>query len=262
MDEASGSQEVVPGKDEVGSKTLDVPVGEGSLSTASVCTVQEKGEASGAAENTVDLPDKKIEAKAWSTNEVRADVPDGTWSAKEARVKAQVVTDSAVDCNNGAQVTVVTDDGGASADALVQPEVGGMEHGSLSHTGANGAAVADGGDDLPLVTMEPKDPVAEESVPAADDKLKDPVEGSSSKQMEISPTGGLQEVDTVQTTTGEATPLASKESDSVSLECKVEDSAGLVQVQDKQLGPVVEAGGSRSRRKCAGFCRAKGRSAQ
>ena len=60
---------------------------------------------------------------------MRAKVPDGTWSADEARAEARDGTCSAVDCNNGAQVTVVTDDGGASADALVQSEVGGVEQG-------------------------------------------------------------------------------------------------------------------------------------
>ena len=54
---------------------------------------------------------------------MRADAQEKTWSAEEARVGAQSGTCSAVDCNNGAQVTVVADDGGASADALVQSEV-------------------------------------------------------------------------------------------------------------------------------------------
>ena len=56
------------------------------------------------------------------------------------------------------------------------------------------------------------------------------------------PTGGLQEVDAVQTATEEAEPLAEKEVSSVSLERKVDDLAELVQEQDKQLGPMVEAG--------------------
>ena len=157
VDGASGSQEVIPGK-EIGNKTLDVPVDGGSSFTANAPTVQEKGESSGVAENTVDLPDKREEAGAWSTNEVRASVPVKTWSADGARVEAPGGTCSAVDCNNGAQVTVVADDGGASADVLVHSEVGGVEQGFLSRTGANGAAVADGGVISPLVTMEPKDP--------------------------------------------------------------------------------------------------------
>ena len=60
--------------------------------------------------------------------------------------------------------------------------------------------------------------------------------------MEISPTGGLQEVDTKQTTTGEATLPTAEEGNSVSCERKVDDVAGLVQAQEKQLGPDVEAG--------------------
>ena len=147
----------------------------------------------------------------------------------------------AVDCNNGAQVTVVADDGGASADALVHSEVGGVEQGLLSRTGANVAAVADGGDDSPLVTMEPKDPTVEENVPAVDDQVKDPDGVSSSKKEETLPTGSLPEVDTVQTATDEAEPLAKTEDGPESLERKVDDLAGLVQEQDKQLGPRVEA---------------------
>ena len=151
------------------------------------------------------------------------------------------------------------------------------------------AAVADGGDDSPLVTMEPKDPAVEENVPAVDDQSKDPaveenvpavddqskdpaveenvpavddqsknpaVEenlpaaddstkdsngGSTSKEMEKLPTGGLPEVD-MQAVTGKAEPLAKNDDGSVSLEGKVDDLAELTGVQDKQLGPMVVAG--------------------
>ena len=98
------------------------------------------------------------------------------------------------DCNNGAQVSVVASDGGSQVDAPVQPDVGGVERSDVGHTGANGAAVTDGGD-YPLVTMEPKDPTVEESMPAVDDQSTDPVEGGPFKEMEIAPTGGLLEVD-------------------------------------------------------------------
>ena len=225
VDGASGSQEVIPEK-EIGNNTLDVSVDGSSSFIANATTVQEKGESSGVAENTVDLPDKREEAGAWSTNEVRASVPMKTWSADGARVEAHEVSCSADDCNNGAQVSVVANDGGSQVDAPVQPEVGGVEQNDEGHTGANGAAVMDGGES-PLVTMEPKDPTVEESVPAVDDKpkdptveesmpavddkSKDPVEGGLSNEMEIAPTGGLLEVDTKQTTTGEAEPLAKAE---------------------------------------------------
>ena len=126
-------------------------------------------------------------------------------------------------------------------DALVQLEVGGEEQNDEGHTEANGAAVVDGGVISPLVTMEPKDPTVEEKVPAVDDKVKDPGGVSSSKKEETLPTGSLLEVDTVQTVTDEAEPLAKKGDGSESLERKVDDLAGLVQEQDKQLGPQVEA---------------------
>ena len=61
-----------------------------------------------------------------------------------------------------------------------------------------------------------------------------------SEETEIAPTGSLQEVDTKQATTVKATTSAMV--DPVSLERKVDDSAGLVQAQEKQLGPDVEAG--------------------
>ena len=118
-----------------------------------------------------------------------------------------------------------------------------MEQGVLSHTVANAAAVTDD-DDLPLVTMEPKDPAAEESVPAADECTKDPKRGFLSDETEIAPTGSFREVDTKETTTVEATVV---EEDPVFLERKVDDSAGLIQVQEKKLGPDVEAGGQLGR---------------
>ena len=91
VDGASGSQEVIPGK-EIGNKTLDVPVDGGSSFTANGPTVQEKGESSGVAENTVDLPDKREEAGAWSANVVWANAQEITWSAEEARVEVHGVS--------------------------------------------------------------------------------------------------------------------------------------------------------------------------
>ena len=172
VDEVSGIQEVGPEDEDDGGKRLCITTEEVSPSGATNSAIQGKNEASGIAGDAVDLPEKKDEA--WSANEVRANVPDETWSAEKARGEARDGTCSAVDCNNGAQVTVVADDGGASADALVHSEVGGVEQGLLSRTGANVAAVADSGDDSPLVTMEPKDPAVEENVPAVDDQSKNP----------------------------------------------------------------------------------------
>ena len=106
---------------------------------------------------------------------VRANVPVKTWSADGARVEAPGGTSSATDCDNGEQVVVATDDGGATVDAPVHSEVRSEELKILGHAGANGAAVAGNGGDSPLVTMEPK---AEESVPAVDDPIRDPMEGS------------------------------------------------------------------------------------
>ena len=197
-------------------------------------------EASGITGDAVILLKKDDEA--WSANEARTGAQEKTWSAEEARVEAHVVSCSADDCNNGAQVSVVADDGGSQVDALVQPEVGGEEQNDEGHTGANGAAAAD--DDgviSPLVTMEPKDPTVEENVPAVDDQEKDPDGVSSSKREETLPTGSLLEVDTVQASTGKAEPLAKKDDGSVSLECKVNDLVELTGVQDEQLGPMVEA---------------------
>ena len=65
--------------------------------------------------------------------------------------------------------------------------------------------------------------------------------GSSlSDETEVAPTGSFWEVDTKETTTVEATIV---EEDPVSLERKVDDPAGLIQAQEKKLGPDVEAGG-------------------
>ena len=83
VDEASGSQEVVPGKDEDGGKTLGVSADEIFPPIAKVSTLLERDDASVLAENAVDLPDMRVKAEAWSTNEARASVPvktgRGTW---------------------------------------------------------------------------------------------------------------------------------------------------------------------------------------
>ena len=252
VDEVSGSQEVSPGDEDDGENRLRVTTEEVSPFGAMGFTTRK--EASGIAGDAGILPKKGDEA--WSANEARANVPDSTWSAEEARGEAQDGTCSAVDCNNGAQVTVVADDGGASADALMHSEVGGEEQGLLSRAGANVAAAANGGDDSPLETMEPqepaveenapavddqsKNPAVEENLPAADDSAKDSNGGSSSKKEDMLPIGSSPEVDTVQTATDEAEPLAKKEDGPESLERKVDDLVGLVQEKDKQLDPKVE----------------------
>ena len=128
-----------------------------------------KKEASGIAGDTVDL---KVEA--WSANEARVNVPDSTWSAEEARVEAHMVSRSADDCNNGAQVSVAADDGGSQVDALVQPEVSSEERNGKGYTGANVAAVVNDSGDSLLETMEPKEPAVEENVPAADEQSNSP----------------------------------------------------------------------------------------
>ena len=235
-DEIAGTQEVGPGDEDDGEKRLCVTTEEVSPSGATDSAAQR--DASGITGDAVDLPEKKDEA--WSANEVRANVPDGTWSAEKARGEARDGTCSAVDCNNGAQVTVVADDGGASADALVHSEVGGVEQGLLSRTGANVAAVDDDGVISPLVTMEPRDPTVKENVPAVDDQEKDSDGVSSSKRKETLPTGSLPEVDTAQAVTGKAKPLARNDDGSVSTECKVDDLVELTGVQDKQLAPKME----------------------
>ena len=89
--------------------------------------------------------------------------------------------------------------------------------------------------------MEPKDPTVEEKVPAVDDQVKDPGGVSSSKKEETLPTGSLPEVDTAQTATDEAEPLAKKGDGSELLERRVDDLPGLGQEQDKQLDPQAEA---------------------
>ena len=175
---------------------------------------------------------------AWSADEVRAKVPEKTQTMDVKRAEALGGTSSATDCDNGEQVVVATDDGDALVDAPVHSEVRSEEQKISSHTGANVAAVADGGGDTPLVTME--DPAAEESMPAVDDLVRDPDGVSPSKKEETLPTGGLQEVDTAQTATEEAEPLAEKEDSPESLERKVDDRAELVQEQDEQLAPEVE----------------------
>ena len=166
-----GKQETTSEKDGgVGKVQGEIP-DETSQPIAEVSAINEKDVASVVAGDPIGLPDTMVEAKARSTNEVRAKAQKITWSAEEARVGAHVVSFSADDCNNGAQVSVVTGDGGSQVDALVQPEVGGEEQDDLSRTGAKEAAVTDADGVSPLVTMEPKDPAVEESVPAADDKL-------------------------------------------------------------------------------------------
>ena len=255
VEEVSGIQQIGPEDEDDGGKRLCITTEEVSPSGAGNSTIQGKNEASGKAGGAVGLPGKNEEA--WSTNEARANVPDSTWSAEEARVEAHVVLCSADDCNNGAQVSVVADDGGSQVDALVQPEVGGEEQNDEGYTGANVAAVANDGDDSLLETMEPKEPAVEENVPAVDDQSNNPaVEenlpaadgltkdsngGSTPRKGEVLPSESLPEVDTEQTVTDEAKPLAGKEDGPESLEHKVDDLVGLVQEQDEQLGPKVEA---------------------
>ena len=83
VDEVSGIQEVGPGDEDDGGKRLCITTEKVSPSGAMDSAIQGKNEASGIAGDAVDLPEKKDEA--WSANEVRANVPDGTWSAEEAR---------------------------------------------------------------------------------------------------------------------------------------------------------------------------------
>ena len=252
VDVVPGIQEGGPGDLDDGWKKLCITTEEVSSFGAINSAIQGKNEVSEIAGDTVDLKDE-----AWSANEARANVPDSTWSAEEARVEAHVVSCSADDCNNGAQVSVAADDGGSHVDALVQPEVGGEEQNGEGYTGANVAAVANDGGDSLLETMEPKEPAVEENVPTADDQSNNPaVEenlpaaegltkdsngGSTPRKGEVLPSESLPEVDTERTVTDEAKPLAGKEDGPESLEHKVDDLVGLVQEQDEQLGPEVEA---------------------
>ena len=162
-------QEGGPGDLDDGGKKLCVTTEEVSSFGAKNLAIQGKKEASGIAGDTVDLKDE-----AWSANEARVNVPDSTWSAEEARVEAHMVSRSADDCNNGAQVSAAADDGGSQVDALVQPEVSSEERNSKGYTGANEAAVVNDGGDSLLETMEPKEPAVEENVPAADEQSNSP----------------------------------------------------------------------------------------
>ena len=121
-------QEGGPGDLDDGGKKLCVTTGEVSSFGAKNLAIQGKKEASGIAGDTVDLKDE-----AWSANEARVNVPDSTWSAEEARVEARMVSRSADDCNNGAQVSVAADDGGSQVDAPVQPEVSSEERNGKEH---------------------------------------------------------------------------------------------------------------------------------
>ena len=244
-------QEGGPGDLDDGGKKLCVTTEEVSSFGAKNLAIQGKKEASGIAGDTVDLKDE-----AWSANDARVNVPDSTWSAEEARVEAHMVSRSADDCNNGAQVSVAADDGGSQVDTLVQPEVSSEERNSKGYTGANEAAVVNDGGDSLLETMEPKEPAVEENVPAADEQsnspaveenlpaaeglTKDSNDGSTPTKGEVLPSESLPEVDTERTVTDEAKPLAGKKEGPEPLEHKVDDLVGLVQEQDKQLDPKVE----------------------
>ena len=244
-------QEGGPGDLDDGGKKLCVTTEEVSSFGAKNLAIQGKKEASGIAGDTADLKDE-----AWSANEARVNVPDSTWSAEEARVEAHMVSRSADDCNNGAQVSVAADDGGSQVDALVQPEVSSEERNGKDYTGANVAAVVNDSGDSLLETMEPKEPAVEENVPAADEQsnspaveedlpaaeglTKDSNGGSTPTKGEVLPSESLPEVDTERTVTDEAKPLAGKKEGPEPLEHKVDDLVGLVQEQDKQLDPKVE----------------------
>ena len=231
-----GTQEVGPEKGKDREEALDVPTEKESLSGASVSISPQQDEASMVAGDAANV--SKKDSEAWSANAVRAEVPKDSHDEDGEKVMAHGGTSSATDCDNGEQVVEATDEGDAVVDAPGHSEVSGEE--LNGHTGANGAAVTDNGGDTPWATMDPKDPAVEERVPAADDTKKDPVDGSDSNQMESLPTGGLPEVDTEQTATEEAEPLAKKDESPESLERKVDDLAGLTQEQDEQLGPESE----------------------
>ena len=81
-----------------------------------------------------------------------------------------------------------------------------------------------------LVTMEPKEPTTEESVPVVEDEQR-----SISEKTEISPTGGLLEVDATQTATVEVGPNLVDDSGLVT-QGRKEDSAGLQVVQGNPDG--------------------------
>ena len=145
---------------------------------------------------------------------------------KEARVEVHMVLRSTGDCNNGAQVSAVADDGGSQVDALVQPEVSCEERNDKGYTGADEAAVVNDGGNSPLETMEPKEPAVEENAPAVDDQFNSPAveenlpaaegetkdsnDGSTPMKGEVLPSGSSPEVDTERTAADEAKPLAEK----------------------------------------------------
>ena len=243
-------QEDGPGDLDDGGKKSCVTTEEVSSFGAKNSAIQGKKEASETAGDTVDREDE-----AWSANEARVNVPDSTWSAEKARVEAHMVSRSADDCNNGAQVSVAADDGGSQVDALVQPEVSSEERNGKGYTGANVAAVVNDSGDSLLETMEPKEPAVEENVPTADDQSNSPVVeenlpaaeglkkdsngGSTPRKGEVLPSESLPEVDTERAVTDEAKPLAGKEDGPELQEHKVDELVGLVE-QDKQLAPKVE----------------------
>ena len=90
-------------------------------------------------------------------------------------------------------------------------------------------------ENVPAVDDQSNNPAVEENLPAADELTKDSNGGSTPRKGEVLPSESLPEVDTEQTVTDEAEPLAGKEDGPESLEHKVDDLVGLVQEQDKQL---------------------------
>ena len=214
-------QEDGPGDLDDGGKKSCVTPEEVSSVGANDSAIQGKKETSETAGDTVDRKDE-----AWSANEARVNVPDSTWSAEKARVEAHMVSRSADDCNNGAQVSVAADDGGSQVDALVQPEVSSEERNGEGYTGANEAAVVNNSGDSLLETMEPKEPAVEENAPTADDQSNSPVVeenlpaaeglqkdsngGSTPRKGEVLPSESSPEVDTERTAADEARPLAGK----------------------------------------------------
>ena len=244
-------QEDGPGDLDDEGKKLCITTEEVSSLGAENSAIQREKETSETAGDTVDRKDE-----AWSANEARVNAPDSTWSAEKARVEAHMVSRSADDCNNGAQVSVAADDGGSQVDALVQPEVSSEERNGEGYTGANEAAVVRNNGDSLLETMEPKEPAVEENVPTADDQSNSPVVeenlpaaeglkkdsngGSTPRKGEVLPSESSPEVDTERTVTDEAKPLAGKKGDPEPLEHKMDDLVGLTLEQDEQCDPKVE----------------------
>ena len=243
-------QEDGPGDLDDEGKKLRITTEEVSSFGAENSAIQRETETSETAGDTVDRKDE-----AWSANEARVNAPDSTWSAGKARVEAHMVSRSTGDCNNGAQVSAAADDGGSQVDALVQPEVSSEERNDKGYTGANEAAVVNDGGNSPLEAMEPKEPAAEESVPAADEQFNSPAveenlpaaegmtkdsnDGSTPMKGEALPSGSSPEVDTERTVTDEAKPLAGKKEDPEIQEHKKDELVGLVE-QDEQCDPKVK----------------------